>query len=288
MTTIYSPADKGFDERLAGIDRCQVALLRELTGQFGGGRLILKGGMAMRAVFGSMRLTKDIDFDRDESLPIGTIKKGLPKGLSRAASNAGIREPVASITKATDTTVRGRLEGVSHSGIPLRFEVEISGRGVPPAAYRRSEVVVPPAVYGIAPFTVESYTNDMLAAMKISAAMSTARNAPRDIYDLRDLILAGANPTQILASQDRKWLDETRDNALEKLGMITADLAREELAPYLPPGDRSLLSEEAWLGYTVQVAQAIEGWCAAAIERQATLATAEAPLERDRRAESQR
>jgi predicted nucleotidyltransferase component of viral defense system len=51
MATIYKPSDRGFDERLTSIDRCQIALLREVVGQYGQ-RLVLKGGMAMRAVLG--------------------------------------------------------------------------------------------------------------------------------------------------------------------------------------------------------------------------------------------
>ena len=151
MTTIYSPVQRGFDERLAMIDRCQIALLREIVGQYGAGRLFLKGGMAMRAVFGSLRLTKDIDFDRDPSLSLSSAKDGLRHAIVRAAANAGIRQPEAQVTKASGTTVRVRLAGRSVSGIDLRFEVEVSGRGLPAPRYRRKEMVIPPASYGIAP-----------------------------------------------------------------------------------------------------------------------------------------
>ena len=281
MTTIYSPSDKGFDERLSTIDRCQIALLREFSGQFGSGRLILKGGMAMRAVFGNMRLTKDIDFDRDLSLSIGALKTGAPKGLMRAAANAGIRGGIATITKATDTTIRVRLEGKSIGGVDLRFDVEISGRGVPPALYRRREVIVPPAAYGIAPFSVETYKNEMLAAMKISAAMSDARNAPRDIYDLYGLALSGVNPVEILSNQTHELLIDIKANVLNKIVLISYELAREELVPYLPPDERLLLTEDVWLNYTITVGQAIEDWCSLAIEGQGTQGEAEAERNRD-------
>ena len=42
---------------MCAIDRCQVGLLRALATQYSA-RLYLKGGMAMRALFGSLRLTK--------------------------------------------------------------------------------------------------------------------------------------------------------------------------------------------------------------------------------------
>jgi hypothetical protein len=32
MAAIYKPSDRGLDERLTSIDRCQIALLREVVG----------------------------------------------------------------------------------------------------------------------------------------------------------------------------------------------------------------------------------------------------------------
>lgn len=264
MTTIYSPSERGFDERLSAIDRCQVALLREIIGQYGG-RLTLKGGMAMRAVFGSLRLTKGIDFDRDPSLSLDSAKGGLPKALVRAAANAGIRQPDAQITKLTQTTVRARLSGRSLSGIDLRFEVEVSGRGVADPAHKRRETVVPPASYGMAPFIVESYSNEMLAAMKIAAAMSETRNAPRDVYDLHDLLTAGADPAELLASRPAAALKQIHDGALHKLELISFALAREELLPYLPPDVRQSLTPDRWLEYTLAVGASIEDWTSKAL-----------------------
>jgi predicted nucleotidyltransferase component of viral defense system len=265
MAAIYKPSDRGFDERLTSIDRCQVALLREVVGQYGQ-RLVLKGGMAMRAVFGSLRLTKDIDFDRQPSLSMDSLKTGLPKILVRAAANAGIKQPEADITKLTQTTARARLVGRAPTGEDVRFEVEISGRHEISADWRRRETLTPPASYGMAPFMVESYSSDVLAAMKIAAAMSDARNAPRDIYDLQDLVSAQANPVPILAARSTlQALEKIRGNALAKLELISFDLAREELLPYLPTDVREQLTQDRWIEHTLTVGTAIEHWCDQAI-----------------------
>lgn len=270
MTAIYSPSDKGFDARLAGIDRCQIALLRELVGQYGP-RLTLKGGMAMRAVFGSLRLTKDIDFDRDPSITMESLKSGLVKALVRAAANAGITQPVADITKQTQTTVRARLAGNARAGQALRLEVEISGlsgREPAPAAWKRRETVVPPPSYGMAPFVVETYSNDALAAMKVAAVMSDARNVPRDLYDLHDLATAGADPSRLLAQRSPlARLQGIKAQALSKLELITYAQARDELLPYLPADIRDALNEDRWLEYTLQVGAAIKGWAAGALQK---------------------
>jgi hypothetical protein len=76
---------------------------------------------------------------------------------------------------------------------------------------------------------VESYCNDVLADMKIAAAMSDARNAPRDIYDLQDLIAAQTNPVAILAScSSLGALEIMKANAQSKLELISFELARED------------------------------------------------------------
>jgi predicted nucleotidyltransferase component of viral defense system len=267
MANLYTPTEKGFDSRLEAIDRCQVGLLRELAGDLGN-RLILKGGLAMRVAFGSIRLTKDIDFDRDESISQAALKKGLGKLLVRAAGTAGIREPKAEITKDTKTTVRVRLKGLIGESTDVRFEVEVSGRDRPSKENVRVEVVVPPPRYSMAPFPVTTYTNDALAVMKISAALSDQRNAPRDLYDLRDLIWAGVEPIKLLSRQDVDILKDLPSRALGKLEMLTYDLAQQELLPFLPPAERAALTEDAWLEAALLVDERIQQWCVAALAEQ--------------------
>ena len=266
MSVLYSPTDKGFDSHLEAIDRCQISLLRELVGQQGG-RLILKGCMAMRAAFGSLRLTKDIDFDRDPSLSQAALKKGLRNNLIRAATTAGIRSPQAEITKDTKTTVRARLQGIVGHGTDIRFDVEVSGRSTPTRENVRVEIVSPPLQYAMAPFPVTTYTNEALTVMKIAAALSEQRHAPRDLYDLRDLVRAGVDPTDLLSQQDSELIQDFSNRALGKLEMLSYALARQELLPYLPEEERRTLTEEAWLETTLAVADRIVEWCEAAMRR---------------------
>ena len=259
MGTLYSPGQRGFDSRFTAVDRCQVTLLRELTAQHAD-RLILKGGMAMRAVFGSLRLTKDIDFDRDDTIGQKTLETGLLRSLMRAAQLGRLRDAKADITKSTVTTVRARLQGIVDGG-EMRFEVEVSGRGAAPLQYRRTELIVPPPEYSLAPFQLSTYTNEAIAAMKVGAALSLQRNAPRDLYDLRDLVRAGVRPIEILGKQPVDVLQDYARRSLGKLEGLTYALARDELMPYLPPAERDQLTEDAWLEATLMVAEAIESWC---------------------------
>lgn len=267
MTNLYSPAERGFDPRMDAIDRCQVGLLRELAGQLGK-RLILKGGMAMRAAFGGMRLTKDIDFDRDNTISQETLKKNLGRLLVRAASAAAIRDPKAEITKDTRTTVRARLSGTIGKGLDVRFDIEVSGRDTPSPHNMREAIVVAPASYAMAPFPVTTYTTAALAAMKIGAALSAQRNAPRDLYDLRDLVRAGADPVELLSRQEPDQLAEFSSRALGKLEALSFQQAQQELLPYLPPEERHMLDENTWIDMTLMVAQTIETWCDTALDMQ--------------------
>jgi hypothetical protein len=76
---------------------------------------------------------------------------------------------------------------------------------------------------------VETDSSNVLAAMKIAVAMSYGRNAPRDIYDLQDLIAAQTNPVAILASRSSLGvLEIMKANAQSKLELISFELARED------------------------------------------------------------
>lgn len=267
MTTLYDPATLGFSPRLTTIDRCQVFFMRALGLQFGSGRLILKGGMAMRASVGSLRLTKDMDFDRAGSLSLSSLGTGLPKALSIAAVNAGVRMAKTSVTKSTKTTVRARLEGLTVDGAELRFEIEVSGRESFDDECVKSEMVVPPSAYGIAPFSVMCYTQDTLAFQKIGAAMSNSRDVPRDILDLHDLAMLAVNPVPLLIRRfGRETLMSMRGQVLRKIGAIGHERMREELAPYLPVSVRDELTESRWDEMTLYVADCVETWIAQAIE----------------------
>ena len=49
----------------------------------GASRLILKGGMAMRALYGSTRLTKDVDFDCEDNVSQQSMQSHMNKALTQ-------------------------------------------------------------------------------------------------------------------------------------------------------------------------------------------------------------
>lgn len=215
----------------------------------------------MRASFGSLRLTKDMDFDRDtEATTLSSVRGMITRGMKGAAEQSRLRAVTIDFPKATEVTLRARMVGEAIGGQAVRFEVEVSGRRFPGRANRRMETVVPPPDYGMAPFPVHTYTHQMLAASKVLAVMSDNRNVPRDVYDLRDLTLAHANPAEILRGLPREAVARMRAEVMSKLALITFDQAREELLPYLPPPTAAEIDQTIWDTWTLDVAEAVDGW----------------------------
>lgn len=262
MLNLYDPNDRGFPEALCGIDRCQIAMLRELA-HSSSARLILKGGMAMRVLVGSMRLTKDLDFDRAEGVSTASVQASVKKALQYAAQSAGLRGAQIDQGKSTETTVRMRLAGTLGGNL-VRYVVEVSARNPVPKECQVRVQVTPPARYGMAPFVITAYSHDMLAVSKIMAAMSINRNVPRDVYDLHDLL--GSSPESILAMRaSRAQLQEIVNSILDKLCAIDYAQAQQELLPYIPPDQRAALSQERWDEMTLAVAQSVQQWAIKAL-----------------------
>jgi predicted nucleotidyltransferase component of viral defense system len=262
MSNLYDPHARGFSEALSVIDRCQIAMLRELANA-SDGRLVLKGGMAMRVAVGSMRLTKDVDFDRADGVSTASVRASVKRALQYAAQSAGVRGAEIDPGKSTETTVRMRLTGTVASD-PVRFVVEVSGRNPVGHDCQTRVQVVPPPRYGIAPFLISTYTHEMLAASKVMAVMSANRNVPRDVYDLNDLL--ALDPTSILASRMQpEALQEINETVLDKVCAIDFSMAQQELLPYLPPDQRQPLTHERWDEMTLNVANAVQSWVTRAL-----------------------
>jgi predicted nucleotidyltransferase component of viral defense system len=117
----------GFSAEAEARDRCQLQFLAQLMRQ-GANRFVLKGGMAMRALYGSARLTKDIDFDCEDSVSAQSMKTQMPKALEQAARSAGLVNIKTTQTKAGDLSSKWRLDAQLKGATLMTFDVEISRR----------------------------------------------------------------------------------------------------------------------------------------------------------------
>jgi len=257
----------GFSPEAQIRDRTQMAFLSSLMRQ-GADRYILKGGMAMRALYGSARLTKDVDFDCEDSISDRSLATRIPNALKQAARAAGIVEQKIDRTKSGERASRWRLVGRSRDGIAVTWEVELSRRGVPDARFVETRTIQPPYEYTIAPFVARVYSEAAMAAAKVDALLSDNRAVPRDVYDLAELVRRGASPVPLwIEHLSRENLKRKRDAVLPKVTLIDFPLANAELLPYLARDIRATIDERRWGDMQLEVAEGVGRWFKEAIRK---------------------
>lgn len=262
---VDSARSLGFSDGAEARDRCQLQFLAQLMRQ-GADRFVLKGGLAMRTLYGSVRLTKDIDFDCEDSVSGQSMQAQLPKALEQASRAAGLVNIRVTRTKAGDLSSKWRLDAQFKGERPMTFDVEVSRRGVPGDEYVTTKTVQAPYEYRISPFLVRVYTDVAMAAAKVNALLSDNRSVPRDVYDLHDFVQQGVDPSPLwIAHVPREVLQRKRDTVWAKVDGIKFDQAYDELLPYIPPNLRETLDERHWDSLRADVAAQVDGWLEAAI-----------------------
>lgn len=255
----------GFSDEAEARDRCQMQFLAQLMRQ-GADRFVLKGGMAMRALYGSARLTKDIDFDCEDSVSTQSMKAQMPKALEHAARSTGLVGITTQQTKSGDLANKWRLDGQRQDGQPITFDVEVSRRGVPGNAFVTTKSVQAPYEYRIPAFVVRVYTVGAMAASKVNALLNENRSVPRDIYDLFDLVQQDADPSPLwIAQVPREVLQRKRQAVWAKVDGIGFDQAYAVLLPYIPPGLRAMIDAQRWDNMRAEVASRVDAWLDTAI-----------------------
>jgi len=264
---IPSTQSLGFSPEAQVQDRSQMAFLASLMRQ-GADRYILKGGMAMRALYGSARLTKDVDFDCADSISHRSLATRIPNALEQAARSAGIVEQKIDRTKSGERASRWRLTGRTRDGTAVTWEVELSRRGVPDARFIETRTIQPPYEYTITPFVARVYSETAMAAAKVNALLSDNRSVPRDVYDLDDLVRRGASPVPLwIQHLSRENLERKRDAVLPKVTLIDFPLANAELLPYLARDIRATIDEKRWGDIQLEVAEGVGRWFEEAIPK---------------------
>ncbi len=263
---ILDANELGFSAEAEMRDRTQMQFIAFLARQ-GAHRFILKGGMAMRALYGSTRLTKDVDFDGAESLSQQSMRAQMPKALLQAARQAGLNGVEVQQTKAGDRSSRWRIAGRTAEEVATIWEVEVSRRGVPPADFIETRPFETPIAYRIPNFNVRVYGPAAMAGGKVNALLSLNRSVPRDVYDLHELIRNQADPAPLWISRvAREFLVRKRPEVISKIDRIGFPLANSELLPYIAPAVRSSIDEARWDEIRLDVAEHVDRWFAYAIE----------------------
>lgn len=224
-------------------------LLREIFFRKGSG-FVLKGGAALRALYGPQRLTKDVDLDfTNPKRTADSLHNTISRSIKAAARGLPINKLTVSVPGKAEKTPRWKVNFEDQDARQYHVEVEISrdpSRAVPGAIVQTP--FVPEAATGIARFWVDIYDGPALIASKLAALLG--RGLPRDIFDLDILIGMSAAPD----TQQIRWAIERaqlhQGNPLEMLRnrMDTLSFSRyqTELQDSLLPAVADRINAKEW------------------------------------------
>ncbi|HVC37318.1 MAG TPA: nucleotidyl transferase AbiEii/AbiGii toxin family protein [Gammaproteobacteria bacterium] len=224
---------------------------------------VLKGGGAMRALFGSERLTKDIDLDfTNPKRSADSLHHSVGRAIESAARGLALKDLVVSEPGKAEASPKWKINFLDAAGQRLHVEVEVSRdpRRAPPGAVVQKPYV-PRAAVGIPRFWVDIYDEPTLIATKVAALLG--REAARDVYDLDLLMGASAAPSPELV----KWAVqrahlEAQDPVVvlhANLNALTWGRYLTELRDTLPEASAARIAEREWQAMKKRVGDYVTG-----------------------------
>lgn len=233
---------------------------------------VLKGGLALRALHGSERLTKDIDLDSPHEMPLDHAKARMRAAIKRALAGGCLIDAQVSEPKQTDTVMRWKINGTTRRGSRIHLTVEVSRRPMPLADRAIEREYPNPRAGGGAcapaePAKALVYDSEAIAAMKVFAMASETRVAPRDLYDLDILIQAGVEPpAELLARYGEKEVVAALGRAWGKIDLMDWPMFRSEVLPTLPGEVAEKFGEAEFERMRLRVGEKVQGWLEGALE----------------------
>lgn len=229
----------------------------------------LKGGLAMRAAFGSRRYTKDVDLQTAPEIPMARVRSMIESAIGEATGLGLLANVVVTAPKQTETVQRWKINGeMAEGGSKVNMTVEISRRGMPDKADVSRIAVAPNGDGEDKTVFFESFSPTLLAASKTEALLSTNRVAVRDLFDIYHLVVTMRvdPPTHILKKLGPDALAQAMKEVWPKLEMMTWDLACQDLLPSLPRDEAAKLDEGEWDAMRLRTAEAVTDWLQRAMD----------------------
>lgn len=229
------------------IECFHLVLLRMLESRVDRATWVVKGGVNLRAWFGSLRYSEDLDVDVVRGSP-HSLREKVDKLLASAAFRDMLGAQGLELARSTKpkqkTTQRWKFEVHARGfSLPLHTRIEFSRRGgveeyvLEPI---KPEIVRPYAL--LAP-TANHYTARSAVRQKIEALAARAETQARDLWDLEHLLrTTGVDPGPLSTAQ-RKTLAAALDRAMG----LPFDAFRAQVVPYLAVEHQELYgTREAW------------------------------------------
>lgn len=231
-------------------------LTRELFGRKGSG-FVLKGGGAMRALFGSQRLTKDVDLDFvNPKRTAESLHQTIQRAIESAARGlSALREHQVSTPGKAESSPRWKVNLTDDQGRRYHVEIEVSrdpSRAPPGDVVQQA--YVPEAAKGIPRFWVDIYAGPVLIATKLAALLG--REVPRDVYDLDLLMNAAQAPDAMLVdwAVQRAGINGNPVDVLwARLESLSWDRFRTELGDALPEAVAERIDGAEWTAMKLRV-----------------------------------
>jgi len=218
--------------------------------------VVLKGGMALRALFCSERLTKDIDLAQEPGRPLAGLQK-LMRAAIADATRGVLQDVVVSEPKQTATVARWKVHGNTPTGTHVGLTIEVSRRGFPKDHITHK--TYQPAGARMPAVTIDVYDAEAIAASKVFALASENRVAVRDLFDLDLLIRMEVRPPPSL-------FDGVKDKAAlikdvwTKIELMSWPQFQNDVMPYMDESARSRFDAARFADMQAIVGVNVESW----------------------------
>lgn len=227
-----------------------------------GGGFVLKGGGAMRALFGEQRLTKDVDLDfTNPKRTADSLHRTVRAAIDAAARGLPLREMQVHEPGKAEKSPRWKINFRDADDTPFHVEIEVSRepeRAAPGHVIQKS--FEPLAAKGVARFWVDTYDEPTLIATKIAALLG--RTVPRDVYDL-DLLHArfeAPNREQLAWAIQRAGIEmqQASTTLWEHLDALSWERFETELRDSLPENVAERIDATEWTSMKLRVGEYVD------------------------------
>ncbi len=230
------------------VEAFHLTLLRVLEAKVDRSWYVVKGGVNLRAWFGSARYSQDMDLDvlRGEVFEWRDRLDGVlaAPALVTQLRALGLRVTRTSKPKQTETTQRWKIEVEARAvGVPLHTKVELSRRGngdVHALEPVLAEIVRP---YGLPAPIAQHYVAAAAIRQKIGALAGRRETQARDVWDLEHLFRTTHADPRPLPEALQSALPAAAERAID----MPFDDFRGQVVPYLAAEDQELFgTADAW------------------------------------------
>ena len=233
---------------LQHVECFHLVLLRTLEARVDRDSWVVKGGVNLRAWFGSLRYSEDLALDvvRGGSLShrekVDRLLASTP--FREMLATQGLTLTRATKPKQTETTQRWKFEiQAAGMALPLHTRVGFSPRKSADAYALdpvRAEIV---GAYGLSAPTANHYTARSAVRQKIEALAGRTDTQARDVWDLEHLLRTTGVGPEPLVEEERKTLTKALDRAMS----LSFDVFKAQVSPYLTPEHQEIYgTPDAW------------------------------------------